>query len=133
VINIDIEVGKDVNLEYLHSIIGEFPAYLEKYLWKRMLLVAQSIVEEAKSNAPVSTEKTKPHSGHGMLRASIVAVVEMDGIAIRCEVPYAKFQEFGTKYILPKMFMSSAMQNHYEEIRQTVVDVIREYFEKVQT
>jgi len=121
-INIEVNVSKDANLTYIADLCGGLPSYLNKYLWQQMLRVAQSIVSEAVDLAPERT---------GNLKRSIVAVITIDGIAIRCEVPYALFQEYGTKYILPKMFMNSAMQNHYDEIRQTVVDVIQSYFEKV--
>jgi len=121
-ITIEVNITKDSNLEYLQSILGDLPAYLERYLWQRLLPVAQSIASEAQSYAPERT---------GRLKNSIVAVITVDGIAVRCTVDYAKFQEYGTKYIIPKMFMNSAMQNHYEEIRQVIKEVIQEYFQKV--
>ena len=121
-VNIEVNVTKDANLEYIADLCGGLPAYLEKYLWQRLLVVAQNVAEESKTLAPVRT---------GHMRDNIVAVIEFNGIAIRCEVPYAKFQEYGTRYILPKMFMNTAMQDHYEEIRQTVVDVIQAYFQTV--
>ena len=87
-----------------------------------MLTVAQGIASQAQADAPKKT---------GHMASQIFATVEQNGIGIICEVDYAKFQEYGTKYILPSMFMNGAMADHYEEIRQTIVDVITEYFETV--
>lgn len=121
-VHISVNIKEDANLEYIEELIGGLPAYLDKYLWSRMLSVAQSITAEAQANAPKKT---------GFMASQIFATVEQNGIGIICEVDYAKFQEFGTKSIIPKLFINDAFYNHSEEIRQTIVDVIQDYFETV--
>lgn len=122
-VRISVNIHEDANLEYVESLIGELPDFLEKHLFQRLLPVAQQIASRAQQYAPIGETRR--------LVNSIVAVVEANGIAITCEVPYAVFQEFGTRYILPKMFMNSAMEEHYDLIRDTIVYVILEYFETV--
>lgn len=122
-VHISVNIREDANLEFVEKMVGELPSYLEKYLWKNMLEVANIIASEARENAPVKT---------GWMQSNIFAVVEENGIAIECQVSYAIFQEMGTKYILPKMFMNSAMQNHYEEIREAIERTIHDFFRTVE-
>lgn len=122
-VKVTITLKDDVNLEYLESIIGELPAYLDKYLWARLLQDAKDIAEEAKLYAPVKT---------GYMASQIFATVDWKGIGIQCEVNYAGFQEYGTKYIVGKHFICMAMFNNYKKLRKTVVDVINEYFKTVE-
>lgn len=121
-IRVSININENADLQYVEGLVGNLPAYLDKYLWQRLLEVAKAIASEAQTYAPMKT---------GLLKSKIFAVVEANGIAVTCEVDYAKFQEYGTKYILPKMFINSAMQNNYERISQTIVEVIQDYFRTV--
>jgi HK97 gp10 family phage protein len=122
-VRITINVSENADLNYVQELVDELPSYLENYLRQRLLEVAKDIAAQAQSEAPVKT---------GLLQSMIYAFLEANNnIGIMCEVPYAKFQEFGTKFILPKMFMNRAMQDHYDAIRQTIVDVIQEYFQTV--
>jgi HK97 gp10 family phage protein len=122
-IRVTVNIHEDANLQFVEQMIGELPSYLEKYLWKNMLEVANVIASEARAYAPIKT---------GMLQASIVAVVTENGVAISCEVPYAKFVELGTKNQLPQLFLYTAMSNHYEDIRQAIERTIHDFFEKVE-
>ena len=121
-VHVSVNIKEDANLEEIERLIGELPAYLDKYLWSRMLTVAKEIAAQARTDAPKKT---------GFMASQIFATVEQNGIGIICEVDYAKFQEYGTKYILPSMFINGAMADHYEEIRQTIVSVIQDYFATV--
>lgn len=121
-VEVRVDVDESISLEYLENVIKEFPAYLDKYLWQQLLKVAKSIASEARNKAPVKT---------GHLRSQIFAVLGSDNVGIICEVPYALFQEYGTKYMIPKMFMNQAIENHYDDIRETIVKVIKQYFDRV--
>lgn len=61
------------------------------------------IAEEARNRAPVDT---------GALRASIRAGARQDGVRVTAGAylrqPYAYYQEYGTRYISPRLYMTGA-------------------------
>lgn len=121
-VRIRVNIHENADLEYVESLIGELPNYLETHLFQRLLPVAQQAASRAAQYCPRRT---------GLLQASIHAVVEANGVSVEADMPYALFVEYGTKYQLPKMFINSAMEEHYDLIRDTIKYVILEYFETV--
>jgi HK97 gp10 family phage protein len=79
----------------------------------------KEIVQEARARARVDT---------GAMRDSITYWVEgspVDSGYAECTVPYAAYQEFGTRYISPNYFMTGAFQKVIPRLPSSVADVIR--------
>ena len=113
-----INVDGDEELErWLESL----PEKLEEKVRDKMQDIVENAVEDARSKAPVRT---------GRLRASIGWMWRLEeGFTIFAEAPYAVYQEFGTRYIQAKLFMTKAWQvimERWEELIEKVNEALRE-------
>jgi HK97 gp10 family phage protein len=73
---------------------------------------AQQVVYRARELAPVRT---------GRLMSSIYAQIILKWVVkVACIVPYAWFQEFGTRYIAPRYFMTRALTENFNNLLSIV-------------
>jgi len=73
-----------------------------EYVQEALVQTAQQVMFRARQLAPVRT---------GRLMQSIYAeVIYKWVVKVGCYVPYALFQEFGTRYISPRYFLTRALQ-----------------------
>ncbi len=75
------------------------------------------IESDAKQDAPVLT---------GFLRSTIYAKVKEWVLYIGAWADYAKFQEFGTRYIEGLHFLSNNIQKHWSQIREYMARAVNE-------
>jgi len=94
------------NKWYIDSILKDIDADLIDKLDETGELVSS----EAKNNAPVKT---------GKLRDSISYVTDKTSktVSIGTDVEYAPIQELGSKYIIPKFFLSRALWENVSKIK----------------
>jgi HK97 gp10 family phage protein len=107
-------------IEEMESWLESLPDNIEEKVRDKMQEIVEDATEQARSEAPVRT---------GKLRASIGWMRIAEGFKIFAEVPYAVYQEFGTRYIKAKLFMTRAWQvivTRWEELFETVSEVLRE-------
>ena len=78
---------------------------------------ADHVVRRAKANAPVDT---------GRLRAAIQAESQSEGgrqvvgIGVDESADYARFLEFGTRYISPRLFITRSVEQERGRVREAV-------------
>jgi len=75
------------------------------------------IKNDAEKNAPVLT---------GFLRSTIYAQVKEWVLYVGAWADYAKFQEFGTRFISGLHFISNAIQSYWPQIRDFMARAINE-------
>jgi HK97 gp10 family phage protein len=88
--------------------IQDFPAKMRRLdyatqesVQQALMDTAQEVVLRARQLAPVRT---------GRLAQSISAQILSNWVVkIGCYVPYALFQEFGTRYVMPRYFLTRAL------------------------
>jgi len=81
-----------------------------------------SIRNLAKALAPVKT---------GRLRISIFMNIVGWVVRIGATVPYAVFQEFGTRYIMAKRFLRTAIEAYQDQVVPRIREAIQEAIESV--
>jgi HK97 gp10 family phage protein len=105
----------------LESWLESLPDEVAEKVREKMEDIVVEATEQARSEAPVRT---------GRLRASIGwSWSEGEGYRIFAEAPYAVYQEFGTRYIKAKLFMTRAyltIMERWEELVESVSEVLRE-------
>ncbi|MEM3788282.1 MAG: HK97 gp10 family phage protein [Candidatus Bathyarchaeia archaeon] len=78
------------------------PGSVSKWVQQGLQQTAQMVQARARQLAPVKT---------GRLMQSInVQMVDEYNFKVGCYVPYALYQEFGTRYIQPRYFLTRALQ-----------------------
>ncbi|MDD5263863.1 MAG: hypothetical protein PHU43_03405 [Candidatus Bipolaricaulis sp.] len=75
------------------------------------------IQSDAEQDAPILT---------GFLRSTIYAKVKEWVLFIGAWADYAKFQEFGTRYIEGLYFLSNNIQKHWSQIREYMARAVNE-------
>ncbi len=94
---LEITEGQDFD-EMMHN----FDQWLNYYLELALEQNGQEVAFRARQYAPVRT---------GRLMQNIYAqAVAMMAVKVFCNVPYAIFQELGTRFIEPKLFLTRALQ-----------------------
>jgi len=105
----------------LESWLETLPDNLEEKVRDKMQEIVEDATEQARSEAPVRT---------GRLRSSIGWMWRLEeGYKIFAEAPYAVYQEFGTRYIQAKLFMTRAWEKimeRWEELMEKVSEALRE-------
>jgi len=107
------------NLAEFQELIANAPAELEYIIKNILVQEGVMIASEAKDNAPVKTRE---------LRDSIHSAPTVSGATVTSGLHYAKYQEYGTKYMAPKNFMKNALESAKPRIRQRVEQAIYDYF-----
>lgn len=86
------------------KVIGYFDSTNERLgraLANWQLIAASEVVKEARKLAPYRT---------GKLRNSITATFKDTTVRVGSAVSYARYQEFGTRYIKPRRFLRGALE-----------------------
>ena len=83
---------------------------LRKYLQQAVNETAQKITFRARQLAPVKTGR--------LMQSIYIQVVGDYMVKVACYVPYALFQELGTRYIAPRYFLTRALQKSASEFLQ---------------
>ena len=78
--------------------------------------VGDLAVGYAKERCPVVT---------GRLRDSIKASVEGDELTLGSDVEYARYVELGTRKQRANPFLAPALEDHADEYRQKIIDILR--------
>ncbi|MEM1551328.1 MAG: HK97 gp10 family phage protein [Candidatus Bathyarchaeia archaeon] len=108
-------------LEEFRKALDEMPSELKKRFYEVMGDIAKQIVVRARAYAPVRT---------GALRASIYAVVTQDLIMrVGAYVYYAIFQEYGTRYIAPRYFLTRAIQENLPLLNFAIQEAISQVWQ----
>lgn len=83
------------------------PDSLRKYVQQALSQTAQTVMMRARQLAPVKTGR--------LMQSIYVQMVAEYMFKVACYVPYALFQEFGTRYIMPRYFLTRALQESKSE------------------
>jgi HK97 gp10 family phage protein len=75
---------------------------LRKYTQEALRQTTQTIMQRARQLAPVKTGR--------LIQSIYVQMTSEYTFKVGCYVPYALFQEFGTRYIAPRYFLTRALQ-----------------------
>lgn len=99
---------------------------MRQRVWQGFNSVGASIKAEAKQLAPVRT---------GFLRSTIYAKMDPPSpfgmtqnfwqLIVGAWAKYARYQEFGTRYIRPRRFLSTALQHHSRQIIQVIQHAVQ--------
>jgi len=82
-----------------------------------MRFEAEAMKNVAKASCPVRT---------GRLRDSIYAEVEEWIVKFGATAPYAVYQEFGTRYVQPRRFLSNAVESKMQSLVNRISGAIRQ-------
>lgn len=97
-----VEFTVEVDDENFSGKMEKLDEATQEYVQDALTQNAQEIMFRARQLAPVRT---------GRLIQSIYAqIVSQWVVKIGCYVPYALFQEFGTRFIQPRLFLTRALQ-----------------------
>ena len=88
-------------LPELHQKLSQLDDGLKRYVQEAMQFEAEAMQNMARARCPVRT---------GRLRDSIYAEVQDWIIELGAAVPYAVYQEFGTRFIRARRFLSNAVE-----------------------
>lgn len=83
------------------------PDSVRKYVQQALNQTAQTVMMRARQLAPVKTGR--------LMQSIYVEMVAEYTFKITCYVQYALFQEFGTRYIAPRYFLTRALQESRSE------------------
>lgn len=119
-VDITVTVNYDNNFTNLQDIIANAPEELKRLVIEALDWGGYEITADAKARAPKKT---------GYLISQIGHTVTANGIVIYCGAPYASYQEKGTKYIEPKLFMYQALIDNIPMIDAEISHKIIGYFE----
>ena len=107
-------------MDTLENYLADLPYRKPEKEHEKMTEILDQAVEIAKTNAPVRT---------GRLRESIGwEQTEETGYNLYARTPYAKFQEFGTRYIEPHLFLTQAYNFILNKLDEIANHVFREAF-----
>ena len=113
-----IEIGE---VEAFRQALTKMPEELRERLFEVMGDIARQTVQTARAYAPVRT---------GALRASIYAHVTRDLCwRFGAYVNYAVYQEYGTRYIAPRYFLTRAIQETMPLLVFAMQETIRQVWE----
>ena len=90
---------------------------MKRHVQGAMRFEAEVMKNTARARCPVRT---------GRLRDSIFAKVENWIIKLGAMAPYAVYQEFGTRYIQPRRFLSSAVELRMQSLINRINQVIKQ-------
>lgn len=98
------------------SRLAEVADSIERGVGDALREVAELIVSEAQSNAPVDT---------GFLRDSIHVAEESDtSVSVVADAEYAAYVEYGTSRMAAQPFFEPAVENARAEIEQRLRDIL---------
>ena len=102
-----VEFNVTVEDEDFRRKMEKLPDSLQKYLQQALQQTAQTIMMRARQLAPVKTGR--------LMQSIYVQLIGGYTVKVGCYVSYALFQEFGTRYIVPRYFLTRALQESRSE------------------
>jgi hypothetical protein len=84
--------------------------------------VAEPLIREAKARVRVDT---------GRLRSSIRQMMTVDAVEIFTDVPYARFQHYGTVYVEPNPFLTGPLHEMESETVRDFDDLTWRFVDRV--
>jgi len=119
-----VSVAITVQVEFADRVITaleeSFPSAIDEKISARMLDVGYSMQTDAQMRAPRRTGYMASQISFEMLGYSAWSF-RLIGRAL-----YTIYQEFGTRYIQPHLFMTSSVQFHQQEMVQAIQDAVSE-------
>lgn len=107
-----IEFGMNVEgIEELQRTLDRLPRLMHKQVRWALERVGQDIHVDARRMCPVRT---------GRLRDSIYSKVEDWVLTVGARAPYARYVEFGTRYIDPRYFLTEAIHLNFPNLKRTL-------------
>jgi len=85
---------------------------------------AEAMKNSARARCPVRT---------GRLRDSIFANVEEWAVKVGASAPYAVYQEFGTRYVRPRLFLSNTVESRMQSLISRVSLAIKQAISEAST
>jgi HK97 gp10 family phage protein len=98
---LSVEFSLEIDVQDFPDKMRRLDYATQESVQQALMDTAQEVVLRARQLAPVRT---------GRLQQSIYAQILSNWVVkIGCYVPYALFQEFGTRYIMPRYFLTRAL------------------------
>jgi HK97 gp10 family phage protein len=104
---LSVEFNVTVEDEDFRRKLDKLPDSVRKYVQQALNQTAQTVMMRARQLAPVKTGR--------LMQSIYVEMVAEYMFKVACYVPYALFQEFGTRYIAPRYFLTRALQESRSE------------------
>ena len=119
-----MSVAITVQVEFVDRVVTaleeSFPSAIDEQVSARMLDVGYSMQTDAQMRAPRRTGYMASQISFEMLGYSAWS------FRLIGRAPYTVFQEFGTRYVQPHLFMTMSVQFHQEEMVQAIQDAVSE-------
>lgn len=107
-----IEFGMNVEgIEELQRAFDNLPELMHRNVEYALDRVGEDIHMDAFRMCPVKT---------GYMRSTIYHKVEHWILTVGVRAPYASFQEFGTRYIQPRYFLTEAFHLNFPNLKHTL-------------
>lgn len=101
----------------LREKLNQLDSDMKRNVQDAMRFEAEAMKNTARARCPVRT---------GRLRDSIFAKVEEWTVRLGATAPYAVFQEFGTRYVRPRRFLSNAVESRVQSLVNRISEAIRQ-------
>jgi hypothetical protein len=119
-----VSVAITVQVEFADRVITaleeSFPSAINEKVSARMLDVGYRMQTDAQMRAPRRTGYMASQISFEMLSYSAWS------FRLIGRAPYTIYQEFGTRYIQPHLFMTMSVQFHQQEMIQAIQDAVSE-------
>jgi HK97 gp10 family phage protein len=120
-----VEMEIHINgLPELREKLNRLDEGMKRNIHDAMQFEAEAMKNAARARCPVRT---------GRLRASIYARVRDSIIQLGATAPYAVYQEFGTRYIQARRFLSNAVELRMQSLVNRINQAIRQAIGEVST
>ena len=113
-----IQIKMDIGgIEELRAKMHYLDSSMRDRVYHALNSIANDIVIRAKALAPVKT---------GRLMHSIYAHVSRDWVLkVGATAPYARYQEFGTRFIQPRAFLTQALLENLPRLSLVIAEALR--------
>jgi len=114
-VSVEMEMHID-GVPELREKLNQLDDNMRRDVQDAMRFEAEVMKNVARASCPVRT---------GRLRDSIFAKVEEWTVRLGAVAPYAVYQEFGTRYVQPRRFLSNAVESRMQSLVNRVSRAIR--------
>lgn len=121
-VDIQINVKRDANMKRLLILMNQASEELKERIIQIFREEGLLIKTDAQANAPVKT---------GKMRDLIIMRETPTGVEIVGCAPYTGYVELGTKYIDPRLFLTTAFKARHPIITYRIQQCIIDYFREV--
>lgn len=122
-VSIEFDIG---GIEEFRAKMMRLDEAMRMRVWEKLQQIGTHIKVEAQRLSPVKT---------GFLRSTIYASMDPPSpmgmtekqwiLKVGAWADYAKFQEFGTRYIEPREFLTKSLEMHLPQLAEVVVEALR--------